>query len=525
MYSIIQKGQCRVKTDCILFYPKQKKFMKPLRLRSASILIFGILTAVTTMLYKPPKSENNILNNVKTPSFFSYCETSVEKITGIFRKRLERPTASGILGYQIELMPYSERNSNLIFSEDYDNDFIVDIEAYRLKNISFEDALIALDYLSDDKNTHIRIKQFEPDKLSIEFFVNGKKDTDKSGEYSFAEDVLPVSAKPELFLDKYAYNMDLDLGLSCYARWYLGIEYDRPLTKKMLSKVRFISIHDYPVKSLTGIEYFTNLSSISVNSGEITDISGLSKLENLESIDISWCFIEELPDLSGNTKLKELRLPMNNIKDISTIAKMENLVYVDLNSNFIEDISPVNKLNKLKMFSVLDNCILNFSSLKDNKIAQKAIETGCQFTYEECLENEELSTKTVKSLIRKNMTELEKELVIYSYIKDIMDYEITSGGMTPFGYAGLKYHVGVCGNYAESFALLARLAGLNVITVSSDTHEWNAILLGGKVYFIDALWDEGNEIAYYYFNRAGSVIKNIPDHSYDARRLIFPDAG
>lgn len=499
--------------------------MKPLRLIIASILIFGILAAVTTVFYEPPKSENKILADIKTPSFFSYCETSAEKVTGIFRKELEAPTETGVIGYQIELMPYSKRNSNLVFSEDYGNDLIIDMEAYKLKNISFNDALIGLDYLSDDKKTHIKIKQFEPNKLSIEYLVKGKKNEVQSGEYSFIEDVMPVSQKPEVFLDKYAYNMDLDLGLSCYARWYLGIEYDRPLTKKMLSKIKFMAIHDYPVKSLTGIEYFTGLKTISVNSGEITDISGLSELSELESVDISWCFIKELPDLSGNKKLKELRLPMNNIKDITEISKLKSLVYVDLNSNFIEDISPISKLKKLKMFSVLDNCILNFSSLKKNKIAQKAIETGCQFTYEECLENEELSAKTVKSIIRKSMTDVEKELAIYTYIKDVMDYEITSGGMTPFGYLGLKYHVGVCGNYAESFALLARLAGLNVITTSSDTHEWNAILLDGKIYFIDALWDEGNERAYYYFNRAGSVIKNMPDHSYDARRLVFPDVG
>ena len=119
------------------------------------------------------------------------------------------------------------------------------------------------------------------------------------------------------------------------------------------------------------------------------------------------------------------------------------------------------------------------------------------------------------------MSDIEKERAIFDYVRDTMTYEETGGRIHPFGYVGLKYHKGVCGNYAETFALLSRMAGLDVIVVSSDTHAWNAIKLDGKIYFADALWDDFDSLGCNYFNRSGSMIIKVNDHKFDPGRLCF----
>ena len=472
-------------------------------------------------------AENGILNSDEIPSFFSYCNTDRKSMTGSFVKLMPFDNELGLSCYRLDIMPYSKELSNVVISERYSSTSSSDLIAVKMKNIYYKDDLIGMEYTSDDGKLVIKLKRYFQNRVKFLYYSNGEKDTLKSGDYRLFFDVERQKPQKKLYLDKYTDNIDIDLGLSAYAREYLGIGYDRPLTAKMLSEIKEISIFDYPLKTLIGIEYFTNLKRLTVSSGDIKDISGLAKLTKLEKIDISWCYINDLPDLSANKNLSELRLPMNNLKDISNIDKLTELQYIDLNSNKIEDISPVKGLKKLKMLSVIDNCILNFESLSDNKSVQKALEEGSQFKYSQCLELGKLTKSVIDNeiapLINDGMSEIEKEKVVFDYVRDNMEYGQLGGTPLPYGYAALVNKKGVCGNYAELFTLLSRLIGLDATTVSSDTHEWNAIRTNnGAVYFIDTLWDDhDSDDGFYYFNRTGNIIRYMPEHSFDSARLIF----
>lgn len=59
----------------------------------------------------------------------------------------------------------------------------------------------------------------------------------------------------------------------------------------------------------------------------------------------------------------------------------------------------------------------------------------------------------------------------------------------------------VCAGYAEAFAMLCNGVGLETISVTSTTHEWNEVKLYGRWYAVDCTWDDpGNGISYEYFN-------------------------
>lgn len=497
------------------------------------IILFGIpITAVNAAevgsATEPDTLSNSgtILKTEKMPSFFSYCIINTDGLMGSFQMQAQCDSSSNIDGYRIEIMPYSDKFTNIVISECHTDGDPVDIIAAKAENVIFNGDVIAINYTSPDNGVVIKIKQFNENEIYLRYYTNGGQDNKISGTYKLFTEPEPEIKQESLYLDKYTEKIDIDLGLSAYARWYLGISYEYPLTEKLLSMIKDIAIFDYPVKSLVGIEYFTNLKHLSISSGGITDITGLTKLKKLERIDISWCYIDTLPDLSGNTKLTELRLPMNNLTDISNVSKLTQLQYLDLNSNKIEDISPVKDLKKLKMLSVIDNCILNFEVFSDNKSAQAALESGSQFKYEKCLELNELAKTTIQNeimpLITEGMSDLEKEMIIFEYVCDNMEYTTLDGMLLPFGYAGLKEHKGVCGNYAELFMLLSRLIGLDTATVSSETHEWNAIRINGQVYYLDTLWDQNNiENGCYYFNRTADEIKAVPDHFFDEKRVVF----
>ena len=98
------------------------------------------------------------------------------------------------------------------------------------------------------------------------------------------------------------------------------------------------------------------------------------------------------------------------------------------------------------------------------------------------------------------MTDYEKELAIHDYIVLNSEYGYTDYAKE---YAFRAYGVliqgkGVCNGYAEAMSMLLTCAGVeNYIMLGEaysegkyDLHAWNAVLLDGKWYQVDATWDD-----------------------------------
>ena len=136
----------------------------------------------------------------------------------------------------------------------------------------------------------------------------------------------------------------------------------------------------------------------------------------------------------------------------------------------------------------------------------------------------------VDGLIRPGMTDLEKELAIHDYVAERCEYMDSAGqDETPNSARGFfENALCRCAGYADTFRLLARLAGLDVETIGGPTtqdlpgekgHAWNLIRLDGLWYAVDVTWDDmiggASSVEHVFFN--------LPYSSFGGSRRSEPD--
>ncbi len=132
------------------------------------------------------------------------------------------------------------------------------------------------------------------------------------------------------------------------------------------------------VTDFSDIEYFENLTELSLDGNEITDISFLQNLTGLEKLNIDRNLIADLSPLSNMANLTQLLARNNLISDISPLSSCVNLfdVYMsntytqyeentDMQNNTIADFSPLETCTDLYLLE-----IQNIPSLDLNSIAQ-----------------------------------------------------------------------------------------------------------------------------------------------------------
>lgn len=138
----------------------------------------------------------------------------------------------------------------------------------------------------------------------------------------------------------------------------------------------------------------------------------------------------------------------------------------------------------------------------------------------------EKAKEIVKELIKPEMTDLEKELILHNYVVthseyDIDNYEkdkITVDAGSAYGI--LVKGIGVCSGYAESLQLLLNLSNVECRWVvgmagqpgNTGLHAWNIVKIDGEYYHLDATWDDpvpdmGNHLTLQYFNLPDDVIE------------------
>lgn len=311
--------------------------------------------------------------------------------------------------------------------------------------------------------------------------------------------------------------VEMDATLAAGIRAQLGLPDDAMLESAVLEQVTQLNIFDIPVTSLKGISALRDLRQLSISSGAITDISELAGLTMLEMIDISWCYITEIPDLSPCVRLRELRLCANLITDLSPLNKLPWLQYAYFGSNRITSLAPIAQNDVLLSLGLDGNCILDYACIAENGTLQAAITAGSPFSYEAALDTEKLAKEIAATVTAGLSDDLSKEAALHRYMIENTEFETGSYRESAFGERALKTHKGVCGNYAEAFALLCGHAGIEAFVCTSDDHAWNIVKIDGQYYHCDSLWDE-NDADWDYFNRGTGYIMNAGSHTHDLLR-------
>ena len=159
-----------------------------------------------------------------------------------------------------------------------------------------------------------------------------------------------------------------DENLAASLRSALGLAEDADITEvDMLGVTSLYYLPSSLITDLTGLEYATNLTSLTLPgspSASLTDISPLQGLTSLTSLNLDSNYqLSDLQPLAGLVNLKELNLWGNDIVDVSALTDLVNLEILMLASNNISDITALAGLVKLERLSLNGNDISDVSAL------------------------------------------------------------------------------------------------------------------------------------------------------------------
>ena len=138
--------------------------------------------------------------------------------------------------------------------------------------------------------------------------------------------------------------------------WWKAKRWQCPSTDEVLEAT---------VQDLTGLEFATNLTHLSLGRNQISDISPLKNLTNLTYISLGRNQISDISPLKNLTNLTRLFLIYNRISDISPLKNLTELVELDFEGNRLSDVSPLKDLVNLTHLSLRRNKISDISPLKD----------------------------------------------------------------------------------------------------------------------------------------------------------------
>ncbi len=115
------------------------------------------------------------------------------------------------------------------------------------------------------------------------------------------------------------------------------------------------------VRSLSGLQFATNLTSLNVSNNAIRDISPLANMRNLTQLDVSGNQIRGLcPTVGRLTELTLLNAADNMIDSVSCFDKLPKLQRLQLSDNLISDIGPL-ALFEGKHIELADNEIVDLT--------------------------------------------------------------------------------------------------------------------------------------------------------------------
>ena len=111
------------------------------------------------------------------------------------------------------------------------------------------------------------------------------------------------------------------------------------------------------LESLDGLERFPGLTSLSIRSSYVSDISNLASLKNLKSLTIEYG---------------------DSIGDFSVLYVMTGLESLSLDSEAIKDFAFIRDMPNLSSFSLYDAKILNLNALEGKDSLQSLVIDGCR---------------------------------------------------------------------------------------------------------------------------------------------------
>ena len=128
-----------------------------------------------------------------------------------------------------------------------------------------------------------------------------------------------------------------------------------------------VDVNDRGIRSLKGLEYAVNLTTLDLSDNRISDLTPLSQMEHLTTLELDRNVVYDLRPLVGLTGLTHLNVYNNEIEDISPLSSLTGLTYLDMHfanrGKAPVCINPLGDLKNLEYISIESNDISDISAL------------------------------------------------------------------------------------------------------------------------------------------------------------------
>ncbi len=188
--------------------------------------------------------------------------------------------------------------------------------------------------------------QFEVNALNLENNVPEKQKENKEDQQDEDGNVI-LDKQLQRHINKYNLNRE---------------NLNTPITKEDLLKVKSLIVVEAKSKGIqdvTGLEYMTNLETLTLEEVKVENIQFISSLRQLKSLSITYGELKDIGPLAELEHIERLSLRNNKISDLSPLSQMKKIKMLDLNSNYIKDIKPLFTVTTLKTLTVANNQISN----------------------------------------------------------------------------------------------------------------------------------------------------------------------
>ena len=154
-----------------------------------------------------------------------------------------------------------------------------------------------------------------------------------------------------------------DRRLLAHVEAALGTTLSRADAVRELGRLERLVVRPGEVADLGGLEFATNLRTLSLPGNRIVDIAALSGLGRLEELDLSGNAIGDIAPLGRLPRLRRLEIRDNAIVDAGPLAGLAALESIDIGGNAIASLEPLAGLAALRRLDAAGNAVRDLTPL------------------------------------------------------------------------------------------------------------------------------------------------------------------
>ncbi|MDT8858824.1 CotH kinase family protein [Alkalihalobacillus sp. MEB130] len=138
---------------------------------------------------------------------------------------------------------------------------------------------------------------------------------------------------------------------------------DGVIRKDLLNRVEQLSLANYSISSIEGIQAFESLASLDISGNKIIDLKPLERMSRLENLIVRDNNVTTLEPLTALRAITSLNVRGNKIETLEPIADLTNLLSLNIRENQVKDLTPLGNLVELIDLNARYNNITSVEAL------------------------------------------------------------------------------------------------------------------------------------------------------------------